>query len=339
MITVKDVAHNSKTSVSTASIVLSGRGSERKISAATQNRVLEAATALNYKPNLSARRLRTGGPQIPIVIIYWAEDFRASMLVRFMRGLQKGMNEISRAFEFIIHFYKIDELNTVAGFLDNNLCNAAIICNASQKDLDFLDTLQVNLPVVLYNRHSKKYCTVNVDDYELGKKPALLFAARGHKTTSVLSAKAVFPGMDIRLNGFKDTLLSHNIEICLENIILSENSMKGGYDAACSLIEKGNLSSSLFCVSDYLAIGALKAFHKHNIKIPRDMEIISVGNAENDLEEYVTPSLTVVHVPVEKMAVSCIKLVHDIIDKRVNPPFSLSHEVDYIIRESCGGFY
>ena len=51
MVTIKDVAALSKTSMSTASIVLRGDGDDRKISKATQNQVLQAARELGYRPN------------------------------------------------------------------------------------------------------------------------------------------------------------------------------------------------------------------------------------------------------------------------------------------------
>jgi DNA-binding LacI/PurR family transcriptional regulator len=57
--TLADIAKESKTSISTASRVLAGGAMARRISAATRQRVHEAATKLGYRPNLLARSLRT----------------------------------------------------------------------------------------------------------------------------------------------------------------------------------------------------------------------------------------------------------------------------------------
>ncbi len=51
--------------------------------------------------------------------------------------------------------------------------NAAIICNASEEDLAWLEQAKPLLPIVLYNRHSEGYCTVNVDDARIGALPAV----------------------------------------------------------------------------------------------------------------------------------------------------------------------
>src|SRR5438046_10762823 len=57
--TLADIAKESRTSISTASRVLAGGAMARRISAATRERVHEAATKLGYRPNLLARSLRT----------------------------------------------------------------------------------------------------------------------------------------------------------------------------------------------------------------------------------------------------------------------------------------
>ena len=53
MATIKDVAKQAGVSVTTVSIIINGKAEERKISAATQERVAEAMRDLGYQPNLS----------------------------------------------------------------------------------------------------------------------------------------------------------------------------------------------------------------------------------------------------------------------------------------------
>ena len=57
MITLEDIADKTTTSVSVVSDVLRGKGTEKRISQTTQNRILETAKELNYRPNRVARSL------------------------------------------------------------------------------------------------------------------------------------------------------------------------------------------------------------------------------------------------------------------------------------------
>ena len=111
MATIKEVAALSNTSVSTASIVLRGDGDERKISKTTQDHVLRAAKELGYQPNTSARKLREKKNSSISVAVFWADDFRLSMAVRFMRGLQNAIRSIDQQVEFSFFLYQNDELS------------------------------------------------------------------------------------------------------------------------------------------------------------------------------------------------------------------------------------
>ena len=57
--TLSDVARRAGVSATTASYILNGRSAQMRISSATQDRVLKAAADLHYRPNPSARSLRT----------------------------------------------------------------------------------------------------------------------------------------------------------------------------------------------------------------------------------------------------------------------------------------
>lgn len=57
--TLLDIARETHTSVSTVSRVLAGGSSAARISEATRDRVMQAASRLGYRPNLVARSLRT----------------------------------------------------------------------------------------------------------------------------------------------------------------------------------------------------------------------------------------------------------------------------------------
>src|SRR5438067_338234 len=58
--TLKDIALLAEVSVSTASLVLAGKGAERRISAEVELRVREVARQQDYSPNLLVHSLQQG---------------------------------------------------------------------------------------------------------------------------------------------------------------------------------------------------------------------------------------------------------------------------------------
>jgi DNA-binding LacI/PurR family transcriptional regulator len=335
MPTIKEIAYQTGFSASTVSVVLSGKAEERKIPESTREIILNSARELGYTPNISARRLRNNQYKNRIVIgVFWATDFRASMVVRFLRGLQKEIAGCARGCEIIIRPYTNGTLPQDVSLTEMNMFNAAIICNASAADIEFLEKNTFQIPIVLYNRRSTKYCSVNVDNSKMGTLSAEVFISHGRKRAAVITSEPVFSDMTLRDESFLGVFENHGHNA--GNIIIKENSMKGGYEGAKEIAAMNHQPDCLFCASDAIALGALKAFAQSGIRVPEDIEIISVGNGEREAEEYASTSLSVAYVPIEKMAELCFKTLLDVTDGKIEPPFSVDLPVEYIAWESCG---
>ena len=65
-VTLIDVADRAGVSTTTASYILNGRSAQMRISADTERRVRGAASDLGYRPNRSARSLRTAGSGVRV---------------------------------------------------------------------------------------------------------------------------------------------------------------------------------------------------------------------------------------------------------------------------------
>lgn len=335
MASIKELAAYTGLSPSTVSIVLRGKSEERNIPPRTQKKVWDAAKVLGYQPNIIARRLRGQSESLPLVIaVFWASDFRAHMMVRFLRGLQRELMESKKEYELVIQPYSNDRL-CEASSLRNNMYNAAIICNASKADTDYLENTMFHFPIVLYNRNSERYCTVNVNDEEIGSLPARIFADRGHRHAAVIASASMFPGMEARIESFASTAVKLGLTVDIIDRV--SNSMSGGFESAQAiLLNQTPLPDCIFCVSDSIAIGALRAFYKNNIHIPEDLELISIGNGDREQEEYSIPSLSVINVPMEEMAIQCLRTITDLISNVSDTPYSTVLPIQYVERESCG---
>src|SRR5690348_528034 len=80
-VTLKDVGREAEVSTITVSRVLNGKTSAVPISAATRQRVLDAAARLGYQPNLMARGLRTNRSRtVGVMVEDIADPFFASLI-------------------------------------------------------------------------------------------------------------------------------------------------------------------------------------------------------------------------------------------------------------------
>lgn len=331
MPTIRELAAAAEVSVSTVSIVLRGEAKQRKISQATQTRVWEAARRLGYQPNVSARRLRSRTAVGPTVAVFWGSDFRAPLMVRFLRGLQEAILKTGKQVEILIHPYQVGALPDALDAL--SVCNAAIVCNASEYDIAFLETMTLPVPVVLYNRISDKLCGVMVDNAGMGATPARVFASHGYRQAVLLTGESSFPGMDVRERAFVDEALRQGMAV---RRMVVAHSMAGGF-AGGGLIEAMTpRPDCVFCISDMLAIGLLRYLGKAAIRVPEDMALISIGNGDQDMEEYASTALSVVHLPMERMAAACLGQALGLMDGTLQAPLTETIPFSYQPRESCG---
>ena len=339
MVTVKQIAQAAGISPSTVSIVLSGKGNERKISQDTQKRVLDIAAAMGDKPNIAARSLRggTGADELQIAM-FWAQDFRASMMVRFWDGLRCALEQQQRHIRIVIYPYNNDHLCEARALTSASDCHAAIVCNASYADLQFLEDTHLAIPVVLYNRSCADYCSVNLDDAEMGALAARALTDQGCLTASVLTGPPVFEGMEIRTHGFILEGQQHGME--MPEIHYCENSIRGGYDVLHRHLSgrwKKQMPQGLFCGSAMIGHGVIRALWDSGLPREQWPKIVAVGNGTQEQDEVSFPSLSVVHLPMEEMAGECLRLLLDLMDGKITAPTSRILKLSYIQRESCGG--
>ena len=339
MSTIQEIAERTKLSIGTVSIVLNGRGDEMRISKRTQQRILEAARGIGYIPNVSARRLRQSNARnIPSIVTFWPSDLAPDLLGRFFLGAQSSILEQEFEFEMTIQPYKREQLHRIKEIGDQGSYHGAILTGISAQEQKYLEENPLSVPCVLFNRLSASFSCAYVDTYEIGRKTAELFAARGHKKVgTIVPDYLVHSENNLRFKGFVESCAKLGLELEERHIQAAPMTMEGGNAAARKIVEGGgDLPTAMFFPIGIMAVAALPVFHKAGIRIPERMEILSYG--DHDSEKYSVPSLSTVKLPVEEMADACIRLVMGRILDPSAKPKSMVFETPFIFRESCGGF-
>lgn len=333
MTTIKEIAKAAGVSVSTASIVLRGESEQRKVAPATAQKVLETAQQLDYTPNVSARRLRASQPASLMIAVFWASfwagEFRVPTL-QFLRGVQSVLDSCPQKCELMIHPYQRGHFADHISRL--SLCHAAIVCNATPADIAALESAKLPVPVVLHSRQSAVLPCVNIDYAAAGRIPANVFKSHGLQNALLCASTAPFSGAGECEAAFFHQILQAGLPV---RRMETEHTMRGGYEAAKQIAQMNPRPDCVFFLSDVLALGALRGFHEQGIRIPQDLELISLGSYDADMEAYATPSLSVVRIPMEEMGAAALTkalhLLSGVTEARVTQlPLS------YVPRESCG---
>jgi LacI family purine nucleotide synthesis repressor len=312
--TIKDIARVASVSIATVSIVLNGKGNERKISQETQTRIKQIAQDLNYVPNQSAKKLRSLPGDSYAIAFYWATDFRINYLARITLGIQDEMMRHQRPVHLTVVPYKVDQLQDQMDRMQNSFFNGIIIANMSDKDLDYLRQISPSFPVVLFNRELPGYSSVTMDNYAIGKQVASHFINKHLYDACVLTHDTTFPIMRMWMQGFLDTYTQAGYPISDKNIILCGTSSASAIDVCHRLHKEGKLPKAMFCESDVLARGVLYACHEMGISIPEELEVFTIGINMPELNDYTIPSLSRIDIPMDKIGAQCLGLLIELIE-------------------------
>ena len=335
MPTVKDVAELAGVSPSTVSIVVNGKQNERKISKETQERVHKAILQLNYQPNVSAKKLRNNADTEYMIAVYWASDSRTVSVARLIKGIQETMDIHHYPVNIIICPYKNDFLCEEKGLQTNNLFHAAIIANTSAKDMEFLEGFTPNIPTVLYNRYSEKYNTVTINSLDLEEKIVNAISARKPKRVGAMLMENPYLGIKIRRDCFFKACAEQHIDMVPENIVYSSaDTVAAGMKAIEELLTHDALPDVLYCESDGMAHGALRALQQHHIAVPQDMGVISVCMGIPEVCEITVPALTVADIPAEQLATKSLDLIVKVLRQHITTPCHETCTTELIKRES-----
>ncbi len=281
MITIKDVAQRAGVSITTASLVLNGKGN---ISAATRQRVLEAAQALNYHPNAHARHLKKRRTRTIGVFI-------ASLGGLFYEEILEGIHNtiLQTDYELII----CPESRATSRILSNRQVDAAIIFSIKIPNELLVSLAWKHFPIVVLDRDLRAdYVFPLLIDNPAGTRAVFehLYSQGIRRMAFISGSPDSFDNAE-RQNTFLTEVTRHGVEVqCYQGYFTEES----GYKAAQQLLSSGILPEAVFCANDQMAIGVLKALSEQGIKVPEDVAL--VGFDDIPVARYLQPPLSTVRV-------------------------------------------
>jgi LacI family transcriptional regulator len=304
-VTVKSIAKAAGVSIGSVSSVLNNRHIERRISAATVQKIREASARLGYLPNIGARRLRSGTSAKNHVVLALVTSFEAPipLVNHFISAMRSAIAEAKTVrsnldFSMMIEMYVAGRLREMPGLLTGDHFNAAIIMNTIAEDDQFLTRSHLPYPVVLVNRTVPGFASV-VEDESSGLRSAeTLFRAKCRKL-AVLHGRPLTQTTQVRVDRFIRRATELVGRPPLE-IVANKLSELSAYEAMKSLLASTTAVDGLYTVSDALALGAYRAIKERGLDIPKDIAVIGTGDYE--IAPFFDPPLSSVGVSHQELA-------------------------------------
>ncbi len=328
-VTLKTIAQHLGLTPGTVSAALNNSPAARSIPEHTKNRIIEAAQALNYRPNFFARSLRLKRTYTIGVIAEEIGDAYGSMVIS---GIEEYLRKNDYFFLTVIHRHDPKLLQTYAQMLLTRGVEGFITTDTSL-------TQKLALPTVAVAGHRRVEGLTNIIlDHTRAAHLALEHLRDlGHQEIAFIKGQTMSSDSSVRWNAICEVAEQLGIRIRPELTIQLEgfDSTPGiGYTFTKQLLARKHSFTALFAYNDIAAIGAIWAFHEAGLRVPEDISVVGFDDIPG--AAYANPGLTTVRQPLVKMGQIAAQTVVDLIEGRGEYVPEIAIEPEFVVRQSTG---
>lgn len=303
----------------------------------TRRRVQRAIEELGYRPNLSARGLRSGrtgviGLSVPeLRQNYFAELADEVIRAAESRGLGVLVEQTSGDRQ-----REVDVVTRRRPHLTDGL-----LFSPERLGPDDLHLLSAAHPIVLLGERMFGGPTdhVTMHNSTAAKAAVQHLIERGRRRIAVLGAhpdgQVQVRAADLRLSGYREALDAAGLPHAPELVrAVAPWFHWNGAEATRELLASGVHFDALFCLNDGLALGALRELAAAGVRVPDDVAVIGFDNI--DEARFSVPSLTTVDPGRAEIARIAVDLLVERIGEKgpPRPPRTVRTDFRIVERES-----
>lgn len=296
---IKDVAQAAGVSVATVSRVLSSG----PVSETLRKRVEDAVRATGYRPNLSARRLRSQHSQTIGLVV---SDIRNPFFTAVSRAVEDaayraGMRVI------LCNSDENPEREELYLRLMQEERITGLIFAPTRATLERLDGLDLDFPVVLIDRNAPtgRHDAVVLDNPQAAAMLVEHLHAQGYRRIAGLFGNTSTTGLE-RHEGYRTAMSARGLAPAARFLAPHADAAEEavvGWMAEPDRPEAFVVSNSLFLM------GVVKAAHRLGLPIPDGLAVAGFDN--EPWTELVGPGLTVIEQPVQDIGHSAMALLFE----------------------------
>lgn len=279
--------------------------------------------------------------KIALLSCGWAYDFVKDIISGIKKFIKGSSTDL-----YVFNTYNFTEYTgypNATGFSIYNLINyeeydgviilGDLIRNARVLEKERLRILAAKKPAICINCNLSGLSSLRIDNYS-SFYDVIDHLIKKHNIKNFACFTSKNSSLDIaeRYKAYRTALTDNQIKVDLEKVYQLELlTFADAYEAAKEVFSNPeNIPEAVVCVSDYVALGVVKAAVELNISIPEQLKV--VGFDDIDFASKVTPALTTVKNNTELAGLEAAKFILS------NPPEpkNLKINTTAVLRDYCG---
>ncbi len=329
---IQKVARHAGVSIATVSRVFN---MPDQVTPETRVRVEQAASALGYVPNSTARTLRMQRSRVLGVVL---PTLLNPVFAECLEGIALAAAASGYSIVPVTTDYKLPSEEAAVNRLLAENVDGLILVVSNPETSGPLKTLQTRgTPyALLYNRHPQHPC-VSVDGEEAVAELIHRLAALGHQRIAMVSGQlAASDRAQQRYRGYV-----RGMQACGFSMpdLVEVPFMDTAVARLAEFLRTPGRPSALVCSNDLLAIRCLRAAHVAGLHVPADLTVIGFDGIE--LSKDLTPMLSTITQPNREMGRSSVQLVVEALagGKPLDAAMSKTFPHEFRDGESCARYW
>jgi DNA-binding LacI/PurR family transcriptional regulator len=332
--TLRDVAERAQVSVRTVSNVVSGY---THVSERMRRHVLGVIEELDYRPNPLARTLRTGRTGMLALIV-------PEIDVPYFSALARDVINAAASFGYRVMIdqtgHDHDRERELLTGDDRTMLFDGVLFSPLVTKAELLEmSAPTGMPLVLLGEHDfvGRFDHVAIDNVRAAHDAVRHLLAIGRTRIAAIGAQPLeeYATPQQRTAGYETALREAGIEVDPRYTRAAPHySRADGYATTTELLTSADPPDAIFCFSDLLAMGAMRAVFDAGLRVPQDIAIIGI----DDIEEgrFSRPSLSTVSLDTAFIAHEAVaRIATRISDPSVRPEQIVAPHT-LRVRESTG---
>jgi LacI family transcriptional regulator len=284
-----------------------------RVSATTRERILAAVAELGYRPNRSARALRSRRSWLIGVKVEASRGDRAALLLdQFLHALAESA---ATAGCHLILCHADDEAGEIAAYrelLETTSVDAFVLASTHTGDHRAAALREWGVPFAAFGRswdEDPDLAWADVDGRDGLRQATEHLADTGHRRIAHLGWPTSSETGEDRRRGWAETCGRLGLSVDLRAEV--EDDLEAGRAAAHRLLDAADPATAITCASDTLALGVLRALAERGQHAGRDVAVTGFDNSP--AAALTTPGLTSLRQPLDDVARHLITAVEDML--------------------------
>jgi LacI family transcriptional regulator len=197
---------------------------------------------------------------------------------------------------------------------------------------------KAGIPVVLLDRdlhpfpNHSHFDLVSIDHVAAGYLLAEHLIKLGCQHFHYVSLPLSAPTVDARINGVREALLRHRLEI-RPNWVYVGDPRDAKFVRSLTAAKQPD---AFICHNDHTAALLLRSLETVGLKVPHDVRVVGFDDAQ--YATLVSPPLTTIHQPCREIALMALRTMLERIADPTIPARNISLTPRLMVRESCGAY-